>query len=59
MDETLQALETLVTHNCLTVAEALDKAYLCGHRNACKQLEPLKPVLVHNATSATSESQKQ
>ncbi len=39
MDEVLQAIETLVVNNCLTLSEALEKTYLAGHRKAAKELE--------------------
>lgn len=38
MDEVLQAIETLVNNNCLTLSEALEKTYLAGHRKAAKEL---------------------
>lgn len=61
MNEILQALETLVANNCLTVSEALDKAYLAGHRCAVKQLEPTQLALVgvDNVASARGKSPKQ
>jgi hypothetical protein len=46
MNEILQALETLLAKNCLTSSEALDKAYLAGHRAAVKQLEPTQLSLI-------------
>lgn len=57
----MPALETLVNNNCLTIAEALEKAYLAGHRVAVKQLEPSLPMLVssgEHATSPRGKSQK-
>lgn len=62
MTEILPALEILVNNNCLTVAEALEKSYLAGHRVAVKNLEPVAPILVaysgENVTSPRGKSQK-
>lgn len=63
MTEIIPALETLVVNNCLTVAEALEKAYLAGHRVAVKNLEPIAPVLIcykgdENVTPARGKSSK-
>ncbi len=44
MKEILEALETLTVHGCLTTAEALERAYLSGHRKAVKELQPVELV---------------
>lgn len=46
MNEILDALSVLVRENCMTPEEALEKAYLAGHRTAVKKMEPNELVLV-------------
>jgi len=46
MTEILPAFEVLVNNNCLTIAEAIEKAYIAGHRAATKALEPTQLTLV-------------
>jgi len=60
MTEILPAFEVLVNNNCLTIAEAIEKAYIAGHRAATKALESpqLSLVLGSNVTSTRGVSQK-
>lgn len=62
MNEILTALDTLVSNNCLTIAEALEKAFMAGHRQAVKHLEPSAPILIsykgEDVTPARGKSSK-
>lgn len=49
MNEILDAFSILVENNCMTLQEALEKAYLAGHRKAVKELSPCELVAVASA----------
>lgn len=53
MHEILQAIETLTDKNCMTLSEALEKAYLAGHRTAVKELDKTSLSLVTHAASSS------
>lgn len=46
MNEIIDAFDLLVVNNCLTPREALEKAWVAGHRAAVKELEKDKTSLV-------------
>lgn len=53
MHEILQAIETLTDKNCMTLSEALEKAYLAGHRTAVKEMTKTELTLVPNAATSS------
>ncbi len=58
MNQILDAIDILVVNNCLTTSEALQKAYLAGHRAAAKELNKDKPEFTIVDTGKTSSARK-
>lgn len=60
MEKILEAMEVLIDNKCLTVAEALEKVYISGHRKGVRDSEDTQLVLVEgtagHATSARGKS---
>ena len=50
----LDALDILVVNNCMTAREALEKAYLAGHKQACNQLNEKKLDVIEGGKASSS-----
>lgn len=53
----LDALDVLVVNNCMTAREALEKAYMAGHRQAVQTIGEKKLEVINGGNSTSTGKQ--